>query len=148
MPVAHINLLKGHKTETLHRIIAEVTEAMSRILMAPKDRFMVWISEIDASLWGVAGQPASEALAGTDRAEIEIPFVQMVLMEGRPLAQYHAVMDEISEIIARALPCDKARIRVHIAQAQPDYWAIGGVPYAVLRADEIAARELTRAVMA
>jgi 4-oxalocrotonate tautomerase family enzyme len=140
MPVAHIHLLEGHSRDALQTIIAEVTEAMSRILDAPKERFMVWITEIDPDLWGVAGRPAGAVLAERDRASVETPFVQMVLMEGRPLAQYHAVIDEVSSIVARALKSDKSRIRVQIMQAQPDFWGIGGVPYSILRADELAAR--------
>jgi 4-oxalocrotonate tautomerase family enzyme len=140
MPVAHIHLLKGHSRATLRTIIADVTEAMSEILKAPKERFMVWITEVDPELWGIQGRPASESLAERDRAAVEIPFVQMVLMEGRPLSQYHAVIDEVSAVIACALKSDKSRVRVHLVQAQPDYWGIGGVPYSVLRADEMAAR--------
>jgi 4-oxalocrotonate tautomerase family enzyme len=145
MPVAHINLLRGHSRDVLRTIIVEVTEAMSRILKAPKERFIVWISETDPELWGVAGRPADEALAEQDRAEVETPFVQMVLMEGRPLAQYQAVMDEISTVIARAINGHKSRVRVHLVHAQPDFWAIGGIPYAMLRADEIAARKRVNA---
>jgi 4-oxalocrotonate tautomerase family enzyme len=140
MPVAQIHLLKGHSRATLRTIISDVTAAMSQILKAPKERFMVWITEVDPELWGVEGRPASEALAERDRSAVEIPFVQMVLMEGRPLAQYHSVIDEVSGAIARALKSDKSRVRVHLVQAQPDYWGIGGVPYSVLRADEMANR--------
>jgi phenylpyruvate tautomerase PptA (4-oxalocrotonate tautomerase family) len=80
-------------------------------------------------------------LRSAPRASIETPFVQMVLMKGRSTAQYQAVMDAASDVIARELGLDKARVRVHLAQAEPDFWAIGGTPYAVLRADEMAARE-------
>lgn len=140
MPVAHIHLLKGHSRAVLRKIIADVTEAMADTLKAPKERFMVWISEVDPELWGVEGRPASEVLAERELSSVEIPFVQMVLMEGRPLAQYHAAIDQVTEAIATALNSDKSRVRVHLAQAQPDYWGIGGVPYSILRADEMAAR--------
>jgi 4-oxalocrotonate tautomerase family enzyme len=140
MPVAHIYLLKGHARAALRTIIGDVTDVMSRILKAPRERFMVWITEVDPELWGVEGRLASEALADRDHAAVEIPFVQMVLMEGRPLSQYHAVIDEVSAVIARALKSDKSRVRIHLIQAQPDYWGIGGVPYSILRADEMAAR--------
>ncbi len=140
MPVAHIHVLKGHSRQALRSIITDVAEAMGRILRAPKERFMVWVTEVDPELWGVEGRPASDALAEKDRAAVEIPFVQIVLMEGRPLAQYHAVIEEVSAVIARSLNSDKSRVRVHLIQAQPDFWGIGGVPYSVLRADEVAER--------
>ncbi|MEZ5840559.1 MAG: tautomerase family protein [Hyphomicrobiales bacterium] len=140
MPVAHINVLKGHPREALRQVIVEVSDAMSRILEAPKDRLEVWITEIDPDLWGIAGEPASEVLAREPRASVEMPFVQMVLMQGRPKQQLHDVMAAITEILGRVLATDPSRIRVHIAPADPDGWGIGGVPASVLRAAEIRAR--------
>ena len=52
MPVANINLLKGHPRESLREIIVGVSEAMSKILEAPKDRLFVWITEHDHDLLG------------------------------------------------------------------------------------------------
>jgi 4-oxalocrotonate tautomerase family enzyme len=140
MPVAHINILQGHKRATLRTIIAEVSDAMSTILSAPKDRLEVWISEVDPELWGIAGQTAAEVLATTPREQVEMPFVQMALMEGRPVTQHHAIISAITEILHRNLGAEKNRIRVHIAPVQPDSWGIGGTPASVLRAAEITAR--------
>ena len=140
MPVAHINLLKGHSRETLQAIVAEVSETMGRILESPKDRLLVWISEIDPALWGVAGVPAEQALAGRAREEVEMPFVQMALMENRPLEQKQRIIVEITEILHKALGTRKERIRVHVSSVDPALWGIGGVPASVSRAAEIAAR--------
>ncbi len=142
MPVAHINLLKGHSRLVLQQIIAETSDAMARILEAPKDRLLVWITEHDPGLWGVAGAPAEQALARAAREDVEMPFVQMVLMEGRPKEQHHRMIEEISAIIHGALGTDKNRIRIHIASANPDFWGIGGVPSSISRAKEIEARRL------
>jgi 4-oxalocrotonate tautomerase family enzyme len=140
MPVAHINILQGHPRAVLRAVIAEVSAAMSGILGAPADRLEVWITEVDPELWGVAGVPAAEVLKTTPRAQVEMPFVQMVLMEGRPKEQHHRIIAAITEILHQRLGTEKGRIRVHIAPAQPDSWGIGGTPAAVLRAAEIAAR--------
>jgi len=145
MPVAHINLLQGHPRAVLRSVIAEVSEAMSSILAAPKDRLEVWITEVDPELWGIAGVPAAEALKTTPRAQVEMPFVQMVLMEGRPKEQHHRIIGAITEILHRNLGTEKARIRVHIANAQPDGWGIGGTPASVARAAELAARAASAA---
>lgn len=145
MPVAHINLLRGHPREALRQIVIETSEVMARVLGAPKDRLIVWITENDPDLCAIGGVTAAEALAGGDRRALEIPFVQMVLMEGRPAEQLHAVMAGITEVIARATGIDAGRIRVHIAPAQPDTWSIGGVPAAVARAAELAERTRIRA---
>ena len=140
MPVAHINLLKGHSRDALRRVIVDVSEAMSTILEAPKDRLFVWITEHDHHLWGLGGAPADEALAHGTLAQLETPFVQMVLMDGRPKAQWHAIIATVTGAVAAGTGCDKAKIRIHIAPANPDGWGIGGVPASVLRAAEIAAR--------
>lgn len=140
MPVANINLLRGHPRDVLRRILVETSEVMARVLGAPKDRLIVWITENDPDLWAIGGIPATEAFAEADRRSLEIPFVQMVMMEGRPKEQLHAVMAGISEVVSRATGIDIGRIRVHVASAQPDTWSIGGVPAAVARAAELAAR--------
>ena len=140
MPVAHINLLRGHSREVLREIVVETCEVMARVLGAPKERLIVWITENDPDLWAIGGIPAGEAFAEGDRRTLETPFVQMVLMEGRPKEQLHAVMAGISEVVSRATGIDIGRVRVHVAPAQPDTWSIGGVPAAVARAAELAAR--------
>ena len=140
MPVAHINLLAGHSRAQLRQIIVGVSEAMSKILGAPKDRLFVWISEHQHHLWGLGGVPAEEALANGSLAELEMPFVQMVLMEGRPKEQHHAMIAAVTDVVAEATGCDKSKIHIHIAPGNPDGWGIGGVPASLLRAAEIAAR--------
>jgi len=140
MPAAHFNVLKGHSREQLKRLIRETSEAMVRVLQAPKDRLEVWITEVDPALWGIHGEPADELLRQRPLSEIEMPFIQMVLMEGRPKEQHHAIIAEITEITARVLGCNKEIIRVHIANAQPDNWGIGGVPASIRRAEELRAR--------
>jgi 4-oxalocrotonate tautomerase family enzyme len=143
MPVAHFNLLKGHSRAELRKIIVETSDAMSRILEAPKDRLFVWISEHDHHLWGLSGLPADEALTRGSLAELEMPYVEMVLMDGRPQEQITATIEAVTQIVARAIGCDPKKIRVHIALGHPDRWGIGGTPASILRASEIAARAKT-----
>ena len=140
MPKAHFNVLEGHSREQLKRMIRETSDAMLRVLQAPKDRHEIWVTEIDPDLWGIEGEPASDAIRSKSLAEIEMPFIEMALMEGRPKEQHHAIIAEITEITARNLGCNKDRIRVHIVNAVPDQWGIGGVPAAVRRAEELRAR--------
>jgi len=140
MPVAHINLLQGHSPEALRQIIVDVSDAMSRILVAPKDRLYVWITQHDLQLFGLGGVPASEALKHGDRRALEMPYVEMVLMKGRPREQFTAIMDAVTAIVARHARCDPQRIRIHIVEGNPDNWAIGGVPASLARAAELASR--------
>ncbi len=140
MPVANINLLKGHPREALREIIIGVSDAMSKILEAPEDRLFVWVTEHDHDCWGLSGVPASEALASGDRRNLEMPLVQMTLMEGRPKEQLHAIMAAVTAVVAEGAGCDPKKIRVHVASASPDGWSIGGVPASVSRAAELATR--------
>jgi len=140
MPKAHFNVLQGHSREQIKRLIRETSDAMLRVLQAPKDRHEIWVTEIDPELWGIEGETAADVLRTRPLAEIEMPFVEMALMEGRPKEQHHAIIAEVSEITARTLGCTKDRIRVHIVNANPDNWGIGGIPASVRRADELLAR--------
>lgn len=141
MPVANLHVLAGHPRSALKQWIRDTSNALSEILAAPKDRLEIWVSEIDPELWGICGEPADEVLAATPRREAEMPFIKMILMEGRTVEQLHRVIAELTAITARLLDVDAKRIRVHIEHAHPDRWGIGGVPAAVLRAGELAARQ-------
>jgi 4-oxalocrotonate tautomerase family enzyme len=125
MPVAHINVLSGHPRPVLQQLIAEVSETFASIIGAPKERLEVWVTEIDPELWG---------------GDVEIPFVEMVLLEGRPKEQHHDLIAEITTVIERVLGTAPGRVRIHIAEVSPDRWGIGGVSAAIARAAEIEAR--------
>lgn len=140
MPAAHMNVLKGHSKSQLRQLIVEVSETVVRVLGAPRDRLEVWVTEIDPELWGVCGVPASEVLRDAPIEAVEMPFVQMVLLEGRPAEQHHALIAGVTEAVSRVLGTRKERIRVHIAESKTDCWGIGGVPASIARAEEIRAR--------
>lgn len=141
MPVANLHVLAGHPRDKLKQWVRETSNALAEILAAPLDRLEVWVTEIDPDLWGICGVPASEALQQTPRHDAEMPFIRMVLMEGRSVAQLHRVIAELNAITARLLDVDAQRIRIYIAHAHPDRWGIGGVPASVRRAAELAARQ-------
>lgn len=141
MPVAHINVLQGHSKEVLKRVIRDVSNAMVDVLSAPKERLEVWVTELDPDLWGIGGEPASEILKSKPRAQVEMPYVEMVLMEGRTAEQHHQMIAAVTEVIAEHLGTEKNRIRVHIANCKPDNWGIGGIAAAILRKAEIDARK-------
>ena len=140
MPVCHIRVLQGHPRQQLRSIVREVSDTVARILQAPKDRLEVWITEIDPDLWGICGEPASDVLQHTPMAEAEMPFIQMVLLEGRSKEQHHALIREVTAVVARLLDTDGSRIRLHIAETKADLWGIGGVPASIKRAAEVQAR--------
>lgn len=140
MPAANINVLRGHPRAELRRLVVEVSDIIARVIDAPKDRLEVWVTEIDPDLWGVCGEPASDVLQRAPLADVEMPFIQMVLLAGRPKSQHSALIADISAAVARILGARQDRVRVHIAEASPESWGVGGIPAAVRRADEIRAR--------
>ncbi|MBS1143352.1 MAG: 4-oxalocrotonate tautomerase [Proteobacteria bacterium] len=139
MPVANLHVLAGHPRANLKQWIRETSNALSEILVAPMDRLEVWVTEIDPDLWGISGQPASEVLAHTPRHDAEMPFIKMILMEGRSVEQFHRIIVELNAITARLMEVDPERIRIHIEHAHPDRWGIGGIPARIRRAAELAA---------
>lgn len=141
MPVANLQVLAGHPRESLKNWVREASRAVAEILEAPVDRLEVWVTEVDPDLWGICGVPASEVLATQPRRQSEMPFIRMVLLEGRSAAQHQRLIAELAAITARLLDVDQERIRMHIEQTHPDRWGIGGVPASVRRAAEIAARQ-------
>ncbi len=144
MPAAHINVLTGHPRALLQQLIAEISDVFAAVLGAPKERLEVWVTEIDPELWGIAGEPASKVLERSPRGEVEMPFVEMVVLAGRPKEQHHALIADVTAIIERLLGTAPGRVRVHIAEVAPDSWGIGGVPAAIARAAEIEARASSR----
>lgn len=141
MPVANIHVLAGHPRSSLKSWVREASAAIARILDAPLERLEVWVTEVDPDLWGICGIPASEVLPVKSRRNSEMPFIRMVLLEGRSTEQHHRLIVELTEITARILDVDKERIRMQIDQVHPDRWGIGGVPASIRRAAEIAARQ-------
>lgn len=141
MPVANIHVLRGHPRAALQQVIREFSQAYARITGSPIDRLQVWITEVDPELYVISGTPASELLAEGDRSQLEIPFVRILLMEGRPLSQVHEAIASVTEIIGRVLGTDPARVRVHVERIDPERWGIGGLPASEVRRAELEARK-------
>jgi 4-oxalocrotonate tautomerase family enzyme len=148
MPVCNIIVLKGHPQARLKRLVAACSETLARVIEAPVDRLEVWVTEVEPALWGLSGVPADEVLPNAVRAEVEMPFVRMVLLQGRAVEQHHQLIREITDAVAQALEMKPDRIRMQIDEVHPDRWGIGGVPASVRRAAEIAARAAQSAAAA
>ncbi len=143
MPVCNVIVLKGHPPAKLKQLVVECSDTLARIIGAPKDRLEVWVTEVEPALWGLSGQPGDEVLQTANRADVEMPFIRMVLLQGRPVEQHYQLIAEMTAVVASVLGADAERIRVQIDEVHPDRWGIGGVPASVRRAAEIAARAAT-----
>ncbi len=141
MPIANIHVLAGHPRPVLKELLREAARTYAEVLESPIDRVQVWITEVDPQLYAIAGEPADEALAAGDRADLEIPLLRLAMMAGRPLTQVQRAITELSEVTARVLGGDPARVRVEVQHIDPERWGIGGVPASILRREEIEARK-------
>lgn len=56
MPFIQITILEGRSPEKKERLIREVTDKVSEILEAPEQNVRVWIQEVVAEHWGIAGE--------------------------------------------------------------------------------------------
>ncbi|MGQ0620643.1 MAG: tautomerase family protein [Panacagrimonas sp.] len=140
MPVCNVIVLKGHPLPKLKQLIVECSDTLARVIDAPKDRLEVWVTEVEPALWGLSGVPADEVLPNVLRADVEMPFIRMVLLQGRAVEQHHRLIREITDVVARVLEMRPDRIRMQIDEVHPDRWGIGGVPASIKRAAEVAAR--------
>jgi 4-oxalocrotonate tautomerase len=55
MPLVQVSLIEGRGPDLKERLIAELTEAIVRVLDAPRESVRVILYEVPASDWGVAG---------------------------------------------------------------------------------------------
>ena len=62
-----------------------------------------------------------------------MPFIQVTMLEGRPVEVKHELMRRLSEVTAEVVGGDVERIRVALYEVSRDEWAVGGVPMSVLR---------------
>ena len=140
MPLATINVLSGHDKSVLQAMLQEFSSTYARILSAPMDRLQIWINEIDPALYAISGVPADQALSEGCREDLEIPLIQLALMEGRPQEQVNAAIAELSALVARHLGGAPERVRVEVRPVAPERWGIGGLPASEVRRAELEGR--------
>ncbi|MEZ5841717.1 MAG: tautomerase family protein [Hyphomicrobiales bacterium] len=140
MPVARLNVIAGHPRDDLKAALVGAAEVMSRVLGAPVERLQVWLNEVDADFWLVAGMPASHARETMQAADIPAALVDVSLLKGRPVAQHQALIAELTALLSEKLAIARPRIRVLVTELSPESWGIGGTPASEVRAAEIRAR--------
>ncbi len=63
IPLIHMALMEGRSTEMLHRVMADLSEAVARVLGGDPQRVRVQIDHIHPDRWAIGGVPASRARA-------------------------------------------------------------------------------------
>ena len=134
MPIVEYRLPVGHHSD------AEVADLLTRscalvaeVLDCPLDRVRAVVMEVWPHAMCVGGRMVSE---GGQSA----PYFSFFLLEGRPPEHRTRLLAGFTDLLVECLGVEKSLIRGSVILVAPEDWAIAGVPAAVKRADEVAAR--------
>ena len=64
IPLIRMALMEGRPIETLHRVMADLSEVVARVLGGDPQRVRVQIDHVHPDRWAIGGVPASKARAG------------------------------------------------------------------------------------
>ena len=132
MPVAHFYLTSCTQAQE-RRLLEEGSVRYAAVLDAPVDRVRMFVHHHPATAMATAGRIVAE----TGR---HAPYLTALVLRGRPIATRHRLIAELTDLVVEVLGVDRALVRVHIVEVDPDGWGIAGVPASVIRRDELAAR--------
>ncbi len=132
MPVAHFYLTSCTEDQE-RRLLEEGSVRYAAALDAPMDRVRMFVHHHPATGMATAGRAVSQT-------GMHAPYITALVMQGRPVETRHRLLAELTDLVVEVLEVDRALVRAHIIEVDPDGWGIGGVPAAVIRRDEIAAR--------
>lgn len=144
MPVVQFHLVKDrYPRAAIHALLEDVSEFYAATLYPeaerpPVERVRAFVNLVEPDLWATGGRLVSGG--GPDS-----PYFTCLVMTGRTLAQHHALIEGFTARIVRHLGCDAQTVRGQVMPIEPDNWGIAGIPAAVVRREEIAARERDRA---
>ncbi len=134
MPVVEIHLVAGaHDDRRIEDLLRRVSERYAAVLESPIVRVRAFVTMHAPQHWMTGGVTA--AVDG-DPA----PYFAAAVLEGRPVEQRHRLLAELTDVLCDVLGVTRSRVRGRVVQVPPDDWAIGGVPAATRRRDEIVAR--------
>lgn len=60
MPFAQIYMIEGRTEEQKRAVIEKVTAALCEAVGTPKENVRVWIQDVPATNWGIAGVSAKD----------------------------------------------------------------------------------------
>ncbi len=63
IPLIHMALMEGRPVEMLHRVMADLSEVVARVLGGDPQRVRVQIDPVHPDRWAIGGVPASQARA-------------------------------------------------------------------------------------
>lgn len=139
MPIIHFHLAADVYGEAqLTALMARATELYAGVLRSPVERVRVYIQTYGGGQLMVAGQRVADGAA-------DAPYFHFLVLEGRPLAERHALLTGFTDLLVEILGVERSRVRGGCWPIAPEDWAIGGTPASIARAAEVAARSAATA---
>jgi 4-oxalocrotonate tautomerase len=134
MPVVTYRLVQGlHTDEEIAALLTRSSALFAEVVGAPIDRIRAFVEETRPQATAVAGQLVSEGAA-------EAPFFEFLLFAGRPVEHAHRLLEGFTDLLVEILGSERSLIRGRCQYADPDHWAIAGVPASIVRRAEVEAR--------
>lgn len=137
MPIIHFHLAADTYTEAQETALLERATALyCEVLKSPVERVRAYIQPYAARHLMVGGRRVADGAA-------DAPYFHFLVLEGRSLAERHALLTGFTDLLVDCLGAERARVRGGCWPIPPEDWAIGGTPASVARAAEVAARAAT-----
>lgn len=134
VPIVTFHLAEGQfSTEQAGRLLARGSALYSDVLDAPIERVRAFVRHYPPELAAVAGELV--AVNG-----LRAPYFELVVFEGRPIEQRHALLRMFTDLLVDVLGVDRELVRGRVIRVNPDDWGIAGQPASASRKAEIDAR--------
>jgi len=134
MPIIQVHLETGaYSRDQVRRFLEQSSRVYAEVLESPIERVRVFIHDYPADLIAIGGKVTADV-------GVRAPFFEAFLLEGRPLAQQHAVLARVTDVIVDCLSAPRELVRGVCHMVPPERWGIAGLPAASVRSSEITAR--------
>lgn len=134
MPIIHFHLAADRYSETQQTTLLErATELYCEVLKSPVSRVRVYLQLYAPAQVMVGGKRVADGAP-------DAPYFHFLVLEGRPLAERHALLTGFTDLLVDCLAVERSLIRGGCWPIPPEDWAIAGTPASVARAAEVAAR--------
>jgi 4-oxalocrotonate tautomerase family enzyme len=131
VPILELHLVEGDHSPDQHaQLLSSLSAVYAEVLASPVERVRAYLTLHAREHWATGGSTGGAPA----------PYFTAVVLEGRPVEQRHRLLAELTDLVVEILGVERSRVRGRVIQVPPDDWAIGGVPAAAARRDEIAAR--------
>lgn len=134
MPILEYHLAEGrYGDEQLEQLLVRSSHLYATVLESPLERVRVYAHFFKPGHMAVGGRRVAEGAP-------DAPHFRFLVLEGRPLAQCHRLLEGLTDLMVDILQVDRTLLRGACWPISPQHWSIAGTPASVARAAEIAAR--------